>query len=387
MPHYLDHNATSPPHPDVVDAVCAAMRDDFANASSIHAPGRGAARHLEDARAELAGWTRTRAADWILTGGATESIHAAILGVRRARPGTVVSSAGEHSATLGILGQIEAEGGSVVRVGLDPQGRWSADEVLEEIGRIEGSGGRVSLVSLLWASNETGAVSDVAAVAHALRGRRIPLHLDAVQCFGRIRVDLEQVPAALVSLSAHKFGGPKGIGALHLRPGTPWRPWMHGGSQERGRRGGTPNVPGAAGLAAAIRAARREDLAGQWERLRESFEARVLAVLPDTVIHARGAQRLPNTSFLSFPGIDGECLLVRLDNLGFAVSAGSACTSGRTEPSHVLRAMGVRDDLAHASVRVSIGRGTHGDDLDALVAALEREIPGLRLGRTQRQAP
>lgn len=371
---YLDWNATAPVWPEAVDAAGRAMRDAWGNASSLHEEGRRASRTADQAREALADWTKSRAIEWILTSGGTESIHAAINGCATARAGKkrIVTSKGEHSCTLGVCDVLERQGWEIVRVGLRSDGTWDPQEVLAA-----SDPAVTALVSLIWANNETGAVSDVAALAGELRGRRVPFHLDAVQCLGRVPVDLSSLPVGLVSVSGHKFGAPKGIGALFVRQGAAWSRWMQGGNQERSRRGGTVNVPGAAGMAAAVACSRSVDV-GRIESLRDGLQSRILSTVPDVRMVASAARRLPNTLCLCVPGCDSSTLLDRLDARGFAVSSGSACTTGVTDPSHVLVAMGMPPEDAHATIRVSIGPATEATELDAFGQVLVEEIAQVR---------
>lgn len=371
---YLDWNATSPVWPQAVEAAADSMRGSWGNASSLHEEGRKASETASRAREALAEWTRSRTLEWILTSGGTESIHAAIHGTVAARPGRrrIVTSRGEHSCTLGVVAELERRGCEVVRVGLDDRGAWDPREVLAAADPAQ-----TALVSLIWANNETGVVSPVDDLARELKARRIPLHLDAVQCFGRIPVDLARVPASMVSLSGHKFGSPKGIGALFVRQGTPWSRWMQGGNQERARRGGTVNAPGAAGMRAAVEAARTVDV-DRIRRGRETLEERILERLPGCRLVGAGAERLPNTTCLCLPGCDSSTLLDRLDARGFAVASGSACTTGVADPSHVLLAMGMTPEDAHATIRISTGHATDFDALEAFVEVLAAEAAAVR---------
>jgi len=374
MRHYLDWNATAEPDEEVVGLVADAWREAWGNASSLHREGRRADALARQARQDLANATSSRETEWVLCSGATEALHMGILGTWMARQGKgpIVTSAGEHSATLGALELARQLGARVETVGLDPSGCWDPDAVLAACA--DGA----SLVSLIWANNETGAISEAEELARELARRRIPLLLDATQCLGRIPVDLGQIPTNLVALSGHKFGAPKGIGALFLRSGTPWIPWLRGGGQERGRRGGTTNAAGAAGLSAALaRLPGREALVAMEVRQR-CFEAKLLQAVPRSLIVAQAAPRLPNTSCVVLEGADSESLLSRLDALGFAVSSGSACTSGKTEPSHVLTAMGLREAQAHCTLRISTGPTTSEASLDALLAVLPAEVARIR---------
>ena len=350
------------------------MREEWGNASSLHEEGRRAARSADRAREVLADWTKSRAIEWILTSGGTESIHAAVLGCAKVRGKRrrLVTSAGEHSCSLGVAKVLEDEGWEIVRVGLRPDGTWDPREVLEAC-----DPATTALASLIWANNETGAISDAGSVATELRKRRVPLHLDAVQCFGRIPVDLSTLPASFVSLSAHKFGAPKGIGALFVRQGAPWSRWMQGGNQERSRRGGTVNGPGAAGLAAAARLARANDWT-ELVQIRDELETGILGNVPGARILSESAPRLPNTTCVVLPGADSATLLDRLDARGFAVASGSACTTGIAEPSHVLTAMGIPAEEAHATLRISLGPTTTPEQVLRFLAVLVQETASVR---------
>lgn len=353
----------------VLEAVLNAMRTLPGNASSLHAEGRAAAEAVQTARNALAAATHSRDTEWILTSGATESLHAAILGtwLTRKAKGPLISCRGEHSATLGALDLARQLGAEVRFVDLQADGRWDAQEILA-LAR-EGA----SLVTLLWANNETGVVSDVPWLARELKALRIPFLVDATQCLGRIPVDLQEVPASMLALSGHKFGAPKGIGALFVRSGTPWQPLLRGGGQEKNRRAGTSNVPGAVGLAQALQELRLPDPAPQ-----QRFETRLQELVPQCRIVGQGSPRLPNTTCVLFPGVDSESLLSRLDTLGFAVSSGSACTSGKTDPSHVLLSMGIPHELAHGALRISTSPSTHPNSLDALLEVLPDEVNRIR---------
>lgn len=374
MRRYLDWNATAIPDPRVIEVLREAFASDWGNASSLHADGRRAAEQADKAREELAAWTSSRPQEWILTSGSTEALHAGILGTWLARSPArrIVSSQGEHEAVLEAVSLAERLGAETYRVPLDVQGRWNPEAVLRACDT------NTALVALIWAGNETGVISDVHALAEELSRREIPLLLDATQAFGRLPVDLSRLPASLITFSGHKIGGPKGIGALFVRSGTPWIPWMRGGGQERGRRGGTTNAPGAAGVAEAIRIARTRGISPDWAVQRARFEALLLERLPEVQIASADAERLPNTTCLLIPGVDSQSLLNRLDALGFAVSSGSACSSGRTEPSHVLTAMGIPDALAHGALRISTGPATPWEDLETLLDVLPREVARIR---------
>lgn len=371
---YLDWNATAPLRDCAKQTLIESFESDWANANSLHFEGKRASSRLEGARQVLAETTNTQPGEWVFTSGASESIHAALYGAANARGGKrrIVTSQGEHACSRAVLADLEQQGYEIHEVGLTRSGQWDPFEVL-----LACDPALTVCASLIWANNETGAVSPVEEIATQLRKRRIPLHLDAVQVPGRLAMDLGALEAGLVSISGHKFGAPKGIGALHVRRGTAWAPWMLGGEQERGRRAGTSNVAGAVAMAAALSEASRSDFAGIAAR-RDRFERALLEAVPGILVLGQGTPRLPNTSALSVDGVESSPLLLRLDDRGFAVSSGSACTSGRTDPSPVLLAMGLTPAQAHATIRVSIGESTTDADLDRLVAVLAEEVPSLR---------
>jgi len=370
---YLDWNATAPYRPSALQAWTEALEEGWANANSLHAEGKAAATLLERARERIAAATGASAGEWIFTSGGTESIHAALYGcvASRGERRRIVASQGEHACTRAILDDLESRGFEVVRVGLSDSGHWDPQEVLDAC-----DPARTALASLIWAHNETGAVADAAFLAGRLRERRVPLHLDAVQVPGRIPFDLAAIPVSFASISGHKFGAPKGVGGLFVRRASPWRRWMLGGEQERGRRSGTSNVPGAWAMAAALEQAATTDFA-ELARRRDAFEAKVIASVPGA-FRIGGGARLPQTSLLRFDGVESAPLLMRLDDLGFAVSSGSACTSGRTDPSPTLLAMGLSARQAHGALRVSFGASTPAEALDRLASVLTQEVPALR---------
>lgn len=370
---YLDWNATTPPCREAIEAFCKVSRSQWGNASSLHREGREAAAILERTQRLLAQWTNSRPSEWILTSGGTESIHTAILGCIEARAGQrrIVSSQGEHASTEGILSQLQTQGWDVVRVPLRSDGTWDPHEVV-----LACQEAPTAMASLIWANNETGAISQAASLAKTLREEKIPLHLDAVQCFGKIEVDLAQVPADFVSLSGHKFQATKGIGALRVRSGAPWRRWMHGGNQQRSRRGGTVDVASLAAMAAAIEFS--SSLGPRRSALRDHLQANLVKEVPGIQVVSAGAERLPNTLCLLVEAADSSALLARMDERGFAIASGSACSTGSPEPSHVLLAIGVPEHLAHCAVRISLGSSTTTDQLAAFQRVFVEEVARVR---------
>jgi len=366
MQRYLDYNATAPMAEPAIEAYVEAARSLPGNASSLHWAGREARRRLEDAREQIAEWLHVEPGSIVFTSGGTEADNIAVQGVlSAAEPGRVVSTAIEHPAVLRPLARWQtaaqqARGWQVELVRPDRQGVVQAKAMIERID------GETRLVCMMLANNETGAVQPVAEVAAHCRARGVPLLVDAVQALGKLPLDLGALDADFVALSAHKIGGPRGVGALVVRRGQRLRELAPGGGQERKRRSGTENVPGIVAFAAALAHA---DFARTAE-LRDVFERELLQAIPDAEVFAQAAPRVPNTSMFAVPGMDGETLLMQLDLAGFAVASGSACSSGKRDPSHVLLAMGVDRERARAAIRVSFGPHNSLDDGRALVAAL-----------------
>ena len=351
---YLDYNATTPLDPVVVEAMLPYLRDHFGNPSSTHRWGREARVALDEARERLARSIGASADEICFTSGGTESDNLAVLGawraLRQSRP-AVVSTPIEHKAVLAAIHEVEAEGGvaRLVDVGRDGVvNRDSFDAAL---------GDDVALCSVMWVNNEIGTIQDVPSLAAAARARGALFHTDGVQALGKVPIDVRSIAVDYLSISGHKVGAPKGIGALYVRRGVPITPLMYGGAQDRGRRPGTENVAMAVGFARAVELAVAER-EGEWARLealRDKLEAALLAKIPDAVVHGRGARRAPHVLNISVPGTDSESMLMALDLQGVACSAGSACQSGSIDPSHVLTACRVPHELAVGSVRLSLG--------------------------------
>mgnify|MGYP001556501383 CR=1 FL=1 len=367
---YLDNNATTPVDPRVREAMLPFLGEAFGNPSSPHAPGRAAREAVEKARAQVAALVGAPAASIIFTGGGTESITTAIRGALAAQPGKrhIVTSSIEHSATKNLCEQLAREGCEVTWLRVDAGGR---PDLAEYAAALRDD---TALVSVIWANNETGVIFPVEEMARLADERRIVFHADAVQAAGKIPLDLARVPAHLLSLAAHKLHGPKGVGALFVRPGLGLPPWLRGGGQESGRRAGTENVPGLVGfgLAAELAAAALAREMPRVASLRNKFESGVRALFPDARFHGDPAHRLPNTTNFALPGRDAQGLLAGLDRLGVACSVGSACTSGAVDASHVLRAMGVGDDEARSSLRFSFSRMNTPGEVQGALAALEQ---------------
>ena len=346
-PVYLDHNATTPMRPSAIDALAAASRL-TGNASSIHAWGRRARAAVEDARDAVAALVGVKA-DWVVfTGGGTEANNLAVRGI----DGTVAASAIEHPSVLKARDNIR-------EIPVDSDGVVRLDLI-----------GDAKLFSIMLANNETGVIQPVARAAEIAKSRGAILHCDSIQAAGKVKVDLPSLGADLASLSAHKIGGPQGVGALIVRPSLRLDAVQRGGGQERGARAGTENVAGIAAFGAAAHEAARELSKMQaMSTLRDKMEAAIRTVATDAIVFGATVERLPNTSCIAMSGVSAESQLMAFDLAGIMVSSGSACSSGKVAKSHVLAAMGVADDAAETAIRVSLGWTTLESDIDRFVAA------------------
>lgn len=375
---YLDHNATTPVDPDVIATVTEALRVEFGNASSVHAFGQRAKARLDEARQAVATLIGGAPTEVVFTSGGTESDNFAIRGVAEALEPLgkrhLVTSAIEHEAVLNTMRALERRGWRVTRVAPDAQGVVSP-ETVEAVLTDD-----TALLSLMHANNEVGTLQPVAECAALAHARGIVVHTDAVQSIGKVPVDVQALGVDLLSLSAHKFYGPKGVGALWIRRGTRLLSTMTGGKQERNRRAGTENVPGIVGLgiAAQLAVARLTADAPAQAALRDALEQGVLARVPGTHVNGGGRPRVPNTTNIGFEGIEAESLLIALDLEGFAVSTGSACSSGTLEPSHVLKAMGLPLPDTQNALRLSLGRHTTADDITRFLETLPPIVERLR---------
>ncbi len=383
MRAYLDHNATSPLRPEASAALHAALEQRLGNASSIHAEGRAARRAVEGARAQVAALLAVPTAEVTFTGGGTEAIATAVLGVCARLPADkrrVVVSAVEHSAVLAAVHQAAGWGITVDEVPPGPDGRIAPSDMARRIGLDTG------LVALQWANNETGVIQPVREVGQAAAASGAAYFVDAVQAAGKIALDARAAGAHLVAVSAHKLGGPQGVGALCVREGLLLQPLVPGGGQEGRRRGGTEAVAAIAAFGAAAEAVRSRMAAeaGRLMRLRARIETRLRALFPDLRIHGEGAPRLTNTVNVGFPGIAGESLAIALDLAGFAVSTGSACASGAVLPSHVIRAMGGSEEEARGAVRISLGWSTTEEEVERFLDAVPPVVARVREAQAAR---
>jgi cysteine desulfurase len=374
---YLDHNATTPVRAEVLEAMLPYFREHFGNASSVHAFGQEAKGALEDARAQVAALLRATPTEIVFTSGGTEADNLGVIGTARAAAGRgrhLVVTAIEHEAVRHAHDRLAREGFEITTVGPGPDGRVAPAEV-EAALRPD-----TTLVSVMAANNETGVLEPVAEIGALCEARGIAFHVDAVQAAGKIPVDAPGWRATTLAVAAHKIYGPKGVGALYVRRGHRLDPLQVGGAHEKGRRAGTENVPGAVGLGRACELA-AADLTGCMPRvaaLRDRLEAELMKRVPNVVRHGGAAPRIGNTAHLSFPGAEGEHLVLALDTHGIAVSSGPACKAGSSHPSHVLLAMGVPREIAQTAIRVSLGRGTTDAEIDRLLDVLPGVVAKIR---------
>ena len=374
---YLDHNATTPVRSEVFDAMEPFFRDRFGNASSIHRYGQDARAAVEEARARVAGLVNARPGEIYFTSGGTESDNLAIKGAayaRRTRGRHIVTTNIEHSAVLNSCAFLEREGFEVTYLPVDEYGRVDAGQVEDALT------GQTILVSIMHANNEIGTVQPVGEIGRIARARGVCFHTDAVQSAGKLPVDVEAMHADLLSLSGHKIYGPKGVGAIYIRKGVEIEPTAHGGHHENDVRSGTENTVGIVGLgkAAELAAEERESEYRHLSEMRDALEARIRVGIEGVRVNGHPERRLPGTLNVSFPGAEGESLIMSLDLAGIAVSTGSACTSGAIEPSHVLLALGRDPRTALGSVRFSFGRDNTMGDVDFVMGSLPGIVARLR---------
>ena len=377
---YLDNAATTPVRPEVLEAMLPYLgRDVFGNPSSAHRFGRAARAGMEEAKRAIAEALGAEPGQVIFTSGGTEADNLAVIGAAlaardRGGPFRVAVSAIEHKAVLAAAHAVVHLGGEEIILQVDGAGAVSAEALDEALGR------GVAIVCVMWVNNEVGAVQAVARLAARCREAGVPFHVDAVQAFGKIPVSLRDVPCTLLTLSGHKIGAPKGIGALIVRDRHVVEAIIHGGGQQFGIRPGTENVPGIVALGKAVELAGREqaEFAARVAALRDELERRLVAVVPDAVINAARGPRAPHVSNVSIPGTDSEALLMHLDLAGIACSSGSACSTGAVEPSHVLTAMGVPRELGVAALRFSFGKDNTMEDVEAVAAAFPKIVEKVR---------
>jgi cysteine desulfurase len=375
---YLDHAATTPVHPQVVEAMLPYFSERYGNASSIHSLGREARQGLEEARATVAGILNCRGEEIIFTSGGTESDNLAIRGVswmNRRRGDHIITSSVEHHAVSHTCEQMERQFGfEVTYLPVDEYGLVDSRDVERAITET------TILISIMYANNEVGTVEPIAEIGEIARRRGIPFHTDAVQAAGALSLDVQELNVDLLTLSAHKFYGPKGVGLLYVREGVGVLPIQTGGGHERGLRSGTENVAGIVGLATALKLAeeRREEESIRLAALRDRLIEGVLSSIDHCWLLGHPQNRLPNNANIAFEYVEGEGILVGLDLEGIAASSGSACSTGSADPSHVLLAMGVRPDLARGAIRMTLGRENTEEDVDRVSEVLPAIVERLR---------
>lgn len=375
---YLDHAAATPMRPEVVEAMASCLADGWANPSSLHTAGRRARHMLETARQATAESLGCSPDEIVFVGGGTVSVNLAIRGTLAGSQfprGHLVTTAIEHHAVLNTAHALERAGYQITCLPVDRYG-------MVDVAALEDSVKRDTiLVSVILANNEVGTVQPIAQIAEVTRKHGTLLHTDAVQAAGKLELDVNSLGVDLLSLTAHKFHGPKGIGLLYIRHGTQIGPLVQGGHQERGLWPGTENVAGAIGLATALQLANQEREAEMLRiaRLRDDLQRGIVERIPDVKINGHLSCRLPNLLNVSFRGVDGSALLLWLDQQGIAVSTASACSAGENGPSHVLRAMGLTPDEASSSVRFSLGRDSTDDQIRHVLEVLPRCVSDLRI--------
>ncbi len=374
---YLDHNATTPLHPEVLEAMLPYYKEAFGNPSTLYSFGQEARKATDEAREKLANLIGARPEEIIFTSGGTEADNLALKGVAAAlekKGKHIITSSIEHHAVLSTLEYLEKRGCKVSFLPVDKRGWLDPEQVEEAITS------QTILISVMHANNEVGTIESISEIGEIARKAGILFHTDAVQTIGKIKVNVDDLKIDLLSLSAHKFYGPKGVGALYVRKGTRVHPLLHGGYHERRRRAGTENVAGIVGLGKAAEIAPKEMIqqSQRESHLRDRLEKMIRANINHCRLNGHPTRRLPNTLNVSFEFIEGESLILNLDFKGIAASTGSACTTGNLEPSHVLMAMGLSPETAQGSIRFSLGRDNRKEDIDYTVKNLVEIVGKLR---------
>jgi len=380
---YLDHAGTTPLDPKVLEAMVPYFTQHFGNPSSLHSVGQEARYALDEARERVAGVLNCRPREIVFTAGGTESDNAAIHGVATALHETgnhIVTSSVEHHAVLHSCQYLESQGFEVTYLSVDAYGMVQPEAVYNAINE------RTTLVTIMYGNNEIGTINPISEIAKSVKkraeelSRTIVFHTDAVQAAGYLSLDVVELGVDLLSLSGHKFHGPKGTGVLYIKRGSPYLPLIHGGGQERERRSGTENIPGIIGLSLALEAAdaTREETSQHCAALRDQIIESVLQRIPGSRLNGLATQRLPNNANFSFTGVEGEPILLGLDMAGIAASSGSACSSGSLEPSHVLLALGQSAEIARGSLRLTLGRDNTEEEVEYLLGVLVDLVQRLR---------
>ncbi len=373
---YLDNNATTMVAPEVRESMLPLLGEEYGNPSSMHRLGGKSGLMMEQARQKLAAGLNCDPDEIIFTSCGTEGDNTAIFSALESQPEKrhIITTRVEHPAVLNVAKHYERKGYNVTYLGVDSKGLFDLNEYRAAL-RPD-----TALVSVMYANNESGVISPIEEMAEIAKERGVLFHTDAVQAVGKIVIDLKKLPVDYLVLSGHKIHAPKGIGALFLRRNTPFRPFMLGGHQEHGRRGGTENLPGIVGLGTAMDLAVKhiDDENTRVRAMRDRLEKGLMAAIPDSIINGDIVKRLPNTLSIAFKYIEGEAMLLMLDQFGIGASSGSACTSGSLEPSHVLRAMGVPFTYAHGSLRFSLSVYNTDEDIDLVLRELPPIISRLR---------
>jgi cysteine desulfurase len=373
---YLDNNATTPVAPEVLEEMLPYLKDLYGNPSSMHTFGGQLHRKIEEARAKVANLVGADSEEIIFTSCGTESDNTAIMSAVESFPAKrhIITTRVEHPAVLNFCKHLSRKGFRVTFLPVDNHGQLNVEELLKALDE------DTVLVSVMYANNETGVIFPIHDIAEILKERNILFHTDAVQVIGKIPLDLRKLPVDMLSLSGHKLHAPKGVGVLYVRKGTRFYPYIIGGHQERGRRAGTENVASIIGLGKACELAGKnlEEELTYVKRLRDKLETALLKSCSDVRVNGDTNNRLPNTTNISFEYVEGEAILLRMNEYGICASSGSACSSGSLEPSHVLRAMGVTFTAIHGSIRFSLSRYNTEDEIDRVIEVLPQIITDLR---------
>ncbi|MEO0968398.1 MAG: cysteine desulfurase NifS [Cyanobacteria bacterium J06639_18] len=373
---YLDNNATTKVDPAVVEAMMPYITEYYGNPSSMHTFGGQVSKAIRQAREKVAALIGAEESEIIFTSGGTEGDNAAIRAALQAQPQKrhIITTQVEHPAVLNLCKQMQNQGYEVTYLSVDSRGQLDLHELEAALT------GNTALVTIMYANNETGVIFPIEEIGKLVKEYGAIFHVDAVQAVGKIPLNMKNSTIDMLSMSGHKIHAPKGIGALYVRRGVRFRPMLIGGGQERGRRGGTPNVPGivALGKAAELELLHIEEATARERRLRDRLEKAIINTIPDCEVNGHGSKRLPNTTNIGFKYIEGEAILLLLNQHGICASSGSACSSGSLEPSHVLRAMGLPYTTLHGSIRFSLCRYTTEAEIDAVLGVLPGIIERLR---------
>lgn len=373
---YMDNNATTAVDPAVLDEMLPYLKDLYGNPSSMHTFGGQVGRQVAEARERVARALGAQPEEILFTSCGTESDNTAIMSALQAQPEKkhIITTRVEHPAVLNLVQHLEKKGYEATYLSVDEKGRLDLDELRSALRK------DTAIVSVMYANNETGTIFPIKEIAAIVKEKGALFHTDAVQAVGKLHINVQEVPVDFLALSGHKLHAPKGVGALYVRRGTPYRPFLRGGHQERGRRAGTENVAGiiALGKACELASLNMETERTTVKALRDRLENGLLNAIPEAIINGDTDNRLPNTTNIAFKYVEGEAILLLMDGHGICASSGSACTSGSLEPSHVLRAMGVPFTYAHGSIRFSLSRFNTQADVDYVVDELPRIIARLR---------